>query len=160
MTRAAIDAEETATDRFVRIDSEIDIARPPHDVFAYATTPALWHTWHPATVEVRNVPNRPLTTGETMLESIAVMGRRDEALWTVRVCAPPQCWEIATDTANGEAHIVYSIAATASGSRFHRALAFRSKHWPWRALDSTFTRWILMRQSGRALRNLKRVIEG
>jgi hypothetical protein len=41
----------------------------------------------------------------------------------------------------------------------HRTLDFRSKRRPWRALDSTLTCWILARQSSRALRNLKKVIE-
>ena len=149
----------TLSGRGVRVETQIEIGRPPRQVFDYVSTPALWHTWHPATVEVRNVPNRPLTTGETMLELIAVGGRRDQALWTVLACEPPQLWEIATDTANGVAHIDYRIAATATGCRFHRTLEFRSKRWPWRMLDSTLTRWILDRQSSRALFNLKQVLE-
>lgn len=147
------------TGRGVRIETEIEISRPPRQVFDYASTPALWHTWHPATVEVRNVPNRPLTTGETMLEVIAVAGRRDQALWTVTASTPPQLWEIATDTPNGIAHIAYRITPTSSGCRFHRTLAFRSKRWPWRMLDSTLMRWILERQSTRALLQLKQVLE-
>ncbi len=145
--------------RFVRVETQLEIDRPPRQVFAYVTTPALWHTWHPATVEVRNVPNRPLVAGETMLEVIAVIGRREEALWTVHACSAPQFWEIATDTRSGAAHIVYRITPTALGCRFHRILGFRSRQWPWRSLDSTLTRWILVRQSARALRNLKRVME-
>jgi uncharacterized protein YndB with AHSA1/START domain len=143
----------------IRIDTEIDINRPHQEVFDYVTTPALWRTWHPATVEVRDVPNRPLVTGETMLELIAVAGRRDQALWTVTACSPPRSWEIATDTKNGAAHITYTIMPTNSGCRFHRTLEFRSKHWPWRLLDSTLMRWILVRQSARALRNIKTVLE-
>ena len=143
----------------IRIDTEIDINRPQHEVFDYVTTPALWRTWHPATVEVRDVPNRPLVTGETMLELIAVAGRRDQALWTVTACLPPRSWEIATDTRNGAAHITYTIMPTNGGCRFHRTLEFRSKRWPWRMLDSTFTRWILVHQSAQALRNIKAVLE-
>jgi hypothetical protein len=143
----------------VRVETQIAIGRSPRQVFDYASTPALWHTWHPATVEVRNVPNRPLTAGETMLELIAVAGRRDQVLWTVVACAPPQLWEIATDTVNGAAHIVYRITPAAAGCHFHRTLEFYSKRWPWRLLDSTLMRWILERQSARALFNLKQVIE-
>jgi uncharacterized protein YndB with AHSA1/START domain len=143
----------------VRVETQIDIERPPQAVFQYVTTPALWHTWHPATVEVRGVPNRPLTTGETALELIAVAGRRDQALWVVEGCTAPERWEIATDTDNGSARIVYRITPTDTGSRFHRSLEFRSKRWPWRMLDSTLTRWILERQSTRALRQLKAVLE-
>ena len=147
------------TGRFVRVETQLEIDRPPQQVFAYVTTPALWHTWHPATVEVRNVPSRPLVAGETMLEVIAVLGRREEALWTVQACSAPHLWEIATDTPSGAAHIDYRITATARGCRFHRVLEFRSRQWPRRSLDSTLTRWILVRQSAQALRNLKRVME-
>ena len=143
----------------VRVETEIDIDRPPQAVFDYVTTPALWRTWHPATVDVCGVPNRPLGKGETALELIAVAGRRDQALWTVTECAPPQRWEIVTETDKGSAQIVYRIVPLASGSRFQRTLVFRSKGWPWRALDSTLTRWILERQSARALRKLKDVLE-
>lgn len=148
-----------ASPPFIRIETEVDVARPPREVFDYVTTPALWHTWHPATVEVRDVPQRPLTTGETMLEVIDVAGRRDQAVWTVVACVPPERWEIATETRTGVAHIVYRLSPVSAGCRFHRTLQFRSKRAPWRWLDSTLTRWILVRQSRRALRNLKRVLE-
>ena len=145
--------------RFGRVQSEIEIRRVPRQVFDYITTPALWHTWHPATVEVQGVPERPLTTGETALEIISVLGRRDRATWTVTRCVTPELWEIRTETANGVARIEYRIAAVPNGSSFHRTLEFRSRRMPWRLLDSTFTRWVLRRQSARALRNLKRVLE-
>jgi len=145
--------------RLVRVETEIDIYRAPHAVFVYVTTPALWHTWHPATVEVRGVPDRPLTTGETALELIAFAGRRAEALWIVQACTPPHRWEIVTDTSDGSARIVYRIDPTDGGCRFQRTLEFRSKRWPWRALDSNVTRWLLERQSARALRKLKDLLE-
>ncbi|MEP6657551.1 MAG: SRPBCC family protein, partial [Betaproteobacteria bacterium] len=44
--------------RFVRVETQLEIERPPQQVFAYVTTPALWHTWHPATVEVRDGTGR------------------------------------------------------------------------------------------------------
>ena len=89
----------------------------------------------------------------------AVAGRRSEALWTVYSCDSPSRWEISTDTRRGAAHIVYRLIAINDGSRFQRTLDFRSKQQPWRALDSTFTRWVLVRQSAHALANLKAVLE-
>ena len=148
------------SDGYVHVETEIEIDCPARQVFDYVTTPALWHTWHPATVEVRDVPQRPLTTGETMLELIAVAGRRDQALWAVEACESPQHWVIATDTGKGSAHIDYRVIPTTAGCRFLRSLKFRSKRWPWRALDSTLMRWILERQSAQALSNLKQVLEG
>lgn len=150
----------TALHQAVRVETTIDIGRAAGDVFGYVTTPALWHTWHPATVSVQDVPLRPLTTGETMRELITVAGRRNEAVWTVVACDAPLRWEIATDTAAGSAHIVYRIVATERGCRFHRTLDYRSKGRFWRLLDGNLTRWILTRQSARALRNLRAVMEG
>ena len=92
-----------------RVESAISIARPADAVFAYVTTPALWHTWHPATASVQDVPNRPLVTGETMRERIAAAGRRFDALWTVLACDAPRLWVIATATPHGDARIVYRI---------------------------------------------------
>jgi uncharacterized protein YndB with AHSA1/START domain len=143
----------------VRVQTQIDIACPPQVVFDYVTTPALWHTWHPATVAVLGVLHRPLVKGESALEVIAVGGRRDKALWTVLACNPPHQWEIATDTTNGSARIVYQLTPIPDGSRFERTLEFRSKHRLWRSLDSTLTRWILKRQSATALHNLKSLLE-
>lgn len=146
--------------QYIQIDTEVDINRSSQEVFDYVTTAALWHKWHPATVEVRNVPNRPLTTGETILELIAVAGRHDQALWTVISCVPPQSWEIATNTPNGTARITYTLTVIGGSCRFHRTLRFRSKHLVWRLLDSTLIRWMLVRQSAKALHNLKAVLEG
>ena len=144
--------------RFVRVKPDIAIDRSPEDVFDYVTTPALWHTWHPATVAVRNAPNRPLVTGETVVERVVVAGWRAEVLWTVRDCVPPQLWEITADNAHGAARIVYRISPSQNGCRFERTLDYRSKRWPWRLFDSTLTRWMFERQSSRALRNLAHLL--
>lgn len=160
MTDAAVDLPvPLRPGGFVRVETEVALARPAAVAFDFATTPALWSTWHPATVEVRGVPPRPLHTGETIVERIAVAGRRDEATWTVVACAPPRRWEIATVTASGAAHIVYRVTPTAAGCRFHRTLDFRSQRLPWRWLDGTLMRAVLSRQSARALANLKAVLE-
>ena len=105
----------------VRIETEITIARSPEDVFDYVTTPALWHTWHPATLGVYDVEPRPLTTGETMREKIAVAWRRSEAVWTVLGCSRPGSWEIGTDTA-----AALIVAAGDNPDRMHSHAAFAS----------------------------------
>ena len=143
----------------IRIVTSARIARAQRDVFDYVTTPALWPAWHPATVAVREVPERPLGRGETVIETIAVAGRRSDALWTVIDCAPPARWEIATNAPEGSARIVYRVEAAEGGTLFERTLEFRSARLPWRWLDSTLLRWVLVRQSARALANLRTVLE-
>lgn len=149
--------EQLAADG-VCIDTVLDFPWPAQRVFDYVTTPALWHTWHPATAEVREVPQRPLTLGETMLEVIRVAGRSDQALWTVTHCMPGQRWDIVTETGKGYAHIIYRFESLPGGCRFHRQLRFRSKGIPWRWLDHTLMRAVLIRQSRHALHNLLRVL--
>jgi uncharacterized protein YndB with AHSA1/START domain len=160
VTRPVRAEPATAAHRYARVETEIEIVRPPAQVLDFVTTPAFWHRWHPATAEVREAPNRPLTTGETVIELIMAAGRPNLAKWTVEACVPPQRWEIVTDTDEGAARIVYRLQATGSGCRFRRTLDFRSKRLAWRLLDSTLTRWILKRQSARALANLKHLLEG
>ena len=110
----------------IRIVTSVHIGRPPGDVFDYISTPALWPTWHPATVAVREVPDRPLRRGETVVETIAVAGRRTDTRWTVVDCVPPSRWEIVTENPQGSARIVYQIEPAGSGSMFQRTLMFRS----------------------------------
>lgn len=146
------------TGRCVRIDTEVAIDRAPEVVFDYVTTPALWKTWHPATVSVREAPNRPLWTGETLVEHIQMFGHRDEIQWTVLSCESPKTWEIGTDHRNGTARIKYVISETEGGCRFHRTLTFRAKRWPLRLFASTLIRWMFVRQSTTALQSVKSLL--
>jgi uncharacterized protein YndB with AHSA1/START domain len=142
-----------------RIETSIDISRRPEDVFNYVTTPALWHTWHPATASVSDVPHRPLDMGETALEHIRAGWRGFDARWVVVACEPFREWVIETDSADGAARIRYRLEANDGGCRFERTLGYRAKRLPWSAFDSNLTRWVLGRQSARALRALKALLE-
>ena len=143
----------------VKIETGIVIARPADVVFAFATNASLWHHWHPATEAVSGVQNRPLVVGDTVTESIRAGGRHFLATWTVLACEAPTLWVIATCTDEGDARIVYEVRSEGALSRFIRTLQCRSRRWPWSALDGNLTRWVLARQSARALINLKRVLE-
>lgn len=143
-----------------RIDNEIEIALPPADVFDFVTTPPLWNLWHPATEAVFDTPERPLLYGEVAFERIRLGRRRLTAEWMVIAYEVAQLWSISTETPLGEARVTYRFAPTAQGCRFVRTLSYRSRHIPQRWLDSTVTRWALQRQSVKALRKLKGVLEG
>ena len=152
-------ATGSARDFLYRIDSEIDIAASPVDVYDFVTTPMFWSMWHPATEEVFDTPERPLLYGETAFETIRAGGRHITAEWTVIAREAPRLWAIATDMDEGEARITYRLARSERGTRFVRTLSYRSRYAPWRWFDSSLVRWALTRQSTRALANLKRVLE-
>lgn len=147
--------------RLATIESFALIARPAAAVFEFVTNASLWHHWHPATASVRATPPRPLVQGEQATESIRAGSRRFDATWTVVACEPPALWAIATDSPPGEARIVYELRADGPAlTRFFRTLSYRSRRWPWTLFDHNLTRAVLLKQSERALANLKKVLEG
>jgi uncharacterized protein YndB with AHSA1/START domain len=147
--------------RLVEIESFVLIRRPAEAVFEFVTNASLWHYWHPATASVSDTPPRPLIAGDQVTESIRAGGRRFSARWTVLACEPPALWVITTATAQGESRIVYELRSDPGDlTRFFRTLAYRSRSFPWTMFDRNLTRSVLLRQSERALANLKRVLEG
>ena len=143
----------------VKIVTVVDIDRPPQDVFDYVTAPSLWKTWHPATSSVSGVPDRPIRLGETVRESIRVGIKRFETTWEVVECRPPESWAISTDSGEGVALIRYDLRREGEGTRFTRVMEFRSRFYPWKALDTWLMKWILARNSRQALTQLKKLLE-
>ncbi len=137
----------------------IDIERSMAQVFEFVTNAAQWKRWHPATIAVSGVPNRALGLGETVVEEIQAGPRRFSARWTVTECKPPRRWVIVADSPEGEARITYKLSEQEGVCYFERTLEYSSKRLPWKWLDGSLTRRLLMRQSEQALSNLKRVIE-
>jgi uncharacterized protein YndB with AHSA1/START domain len=151
---------DAETLRFACIVTEVDLPCGVATAFDLVTNPTRWARWHPATAAVSGAEDRPLQPGESVTETIAAGGRRFDATWTVLASEPPRRWIIATAAAAGDARIVYELRPTAAGCRFVRTLCFRSHRAPWRWLDRNLTRWLLARQSRRALANLRRLIAG
>ena len=149
-----------ADSRLVTIESFVLIGRPADKVFEFATNASLWTHWHPATESVV-APPRPLQPGDRVMESIRAGRRRFSATWTVLASEPPALWVIAASPPEGDARIVYELRADGGTlTRFFRTLSYRSSRWPWTMFDANLTRAMLLRQSERALANLKRVLEG
>jgi len=143
---------------FVCIVTAVELPCAVAHAFAFVTNPSRWSRWHPATVAVRGVEDRPLALGESVVETIGAAGRRFEAAWVVRACEPPRRWVIETTGDEGDARIEYQLEPSAAGCRFTRLLWFRSHRAPWRWFDRNLTRWLLARQSRRALDNLRRLL--
>jgi hypothetical protein len=150
--------ERPRANDFVCVVTAIDLTATADVAFAFVTNPARWSRWHPATAAVRGVEDRPLALAETVVETISSCGRRFEALWIVRACDPPRRWVIETTSAQGDARIEYQLESTAGGCRFTRLLWFRSRRPPWRWFDRNLTRWLLARQSRRALTALQALL--
>jgi uncharacterized protein YndB with AHSA1/START domain len=143
-----------------RIYTAIHIRRPIADVFAYATTPANWPQWHPASLAVSGAADHSLVCGEQVTEDFQVHGRRGRALWTVKECEAPHCWVIEGYTGrNGRATIVYRFQEREKGTLFERELQY-SRPGLWFCLsDMLLGRRRMRAQSAKALERLKKVLE-
>jgi hypothetical protein len=138
-----------------RIVHTVEIGCSPARLFDFVTNASQWHRWHPATHAVRNVPDRALVLGETMVEHIKAAHRNFEATWTVTACEHPALWRIATATPLGASIVTYRLRpAQDAATHFERTCDFRSEG-IWRWLDQNLTRWMLARQAACALANLQ-----
>ncbi len=141
-------------DQAPSVTTTVLIPEAPAIVFALATNASQWPRWHPATAAVRETPDRPLVEGDSVVESIRAAGRSFDARWVVVACDAPRRWVIATDSAKGCAWIEYSLTSRTGVTRFTRRLRWRSHGAFWAWCDRGLTRWMLERQSRRALANL------
>lgn len=148
-------AADLATDaQAPSVTTAVMLPAPPAEVFALVTNACQWPRWHPASVSVREAPDRPLLRGDSAVESIRAVGRSFEACWVVVECESPSRWVIVTNSPQGSARIEYTLVPDDAGARFTRRLRWRSHHAPWTWLDGSLTRWVLARQSAHALSNL------
>jgi uncharacterized protein YndB with AHSA1/START domain len=138
-----------------RFTQSVHIAAAPEAVYAFVTNAAQWHTWHPATHSVRDVPDRPLVLGETVIEEIHAGFRHFDAKWQVIECVPLRRWAIGTQTPHGRSTVTYELTAQDGGTRFERTCEFASTG-VWSLLDGTALKWMLARQAATALENLRR----
>lgn len=137
-----------------------DIAAPPERVFAYVTTPANWPRWHPQSRAVSGVVDRTPQPGEKTIEDFEIAGRKGRATWVSVAVDPPRRWEFqGRGEGGGGARIVYSLAPTAEGTRFERALVYRGPNLAFVIVNALELRAVMETDSAEALRRLKRTIE-
>jgi len=143
-----------------RIVTHVDIAAPPPAVFAYATTPASWPAWHPASRAVSGVIDSTPQPGEQVTENIEVAGRHFQAIWTSIAVDPPRRWEFGGQAAGGgRAHIVYTLTSTGSGTRFERDLTYGGPNLLFALVNAVWIRGVMETDSAEAMARLKRAAE-
>lgn len=143
-----------------QIDNEIDIARPPAEVFDYVTTPGNWPKWHPSSLAVHGATDHPLALGEKVIEDFRVAGREGRVEWTVVVREVPTRWEIAGAVDGRPAgRVSYTLAPIPTGTRFHRRLSYAAPNLLFAALNPFTIRPRVAEESSEAVRRLKQQVE-
>jgi uncharacterized protein YndB with AHSA1/START domain len=143
-----------------RIVNAVVIGAAIERVFAFATTPANWPKWHPASKAVTGAVDHPLEPGERLVGQIETTGYRGQARWIVREREPPRRWVIEGEGGTGgHARITYRLFAQADGTRFERELVYRMPNAWYALLDVLFIRRRMAAQSEEALGRLKALLE-
>jgi uncharacterized protein YndB with AHSA1/START domain len=142
-----------------RIVTTVQIAGPVATVFAFATTPANWPRWHPASVAVEG-GDHPLIVGEQVVEEFHAAGRRGRVLWRVVRCEPPWLWAIAAKNERGQATITYRLRHEGPATLFERELVYSPSGLGRGLVDLLVLRRRMAAESRLALQRLAEVLEG
>jgi uncharacterized protein YndB with AHSA1/START domain len=143
-----------------RMQHEIRIARPPAEVFAYATTPALWPEWHPASLRLQPGAEKPLGVGATFEEDIRTAGREGHLSWVVEECEAGARWAARARADNGAGIFIrYRFEPEASGTRFVRELEYTLPNLLLRLANTLVLRRRIDAESRLSLQQLKERLE-
>lgn len=138
---------------------EIEIARRPEAVLAYASAATRWPEWHPSSLRVDG-PAGAMTAGSRFEEDIHAGGRSGHLSWEVQESVPGLRWRA---TARGDhglsLRLTYECTGTAQGTQFVRTLEYGFSSLLMRLLDRLVLRARIDRESVESLQRLRTVAE-
>jgi Polyketide cyclase / dehydrase and lipid transport len=141
-----------------RVVNQVTIHGPVATVFDEVTTTSSWPAWHPATIAVSGVTDRPIALGDTIHEKARIGGQEYEGDWTVVEYDRPSGLTmrvLGTATTITYAFVAEGPAAT----RFTRTLEFDAGQFAGSAADPAALERLMFAQSEAALTKLKALVE-
>ncbi|APD11195.1 hypothetical protein UC34_08290 [Pandoraea vervacti] len=126
-------------ERTTHVVSVVTLRAPPQVVYDYATTPANWPKWHPASLTVQGATDHPLEVGEEVAEEFRLAGRHGILHWKVIEANPPFEWRIEGEVnrrPSGE--VRYKLTPDGTGTRFERDFMYRTPNLLFLILDPVF----------------------
>jgi uncharacterized protein YndB with AHSA1/START domain len=140
-----------------QVVTEIKIAGPIEHVFDVVTTTKHWPAWHPATLGVSGVTERPLAQGDVVRERAQIGPRAYEGDWTVVEHVRPE--RVVLQILGRPLQITYSFASTSGGTTFHRELDYPLEGFLGSAADPAAVQRLMEEQSAEGLKRLKVIVE-
>jgi uncharacterized protein YndB with AHSA1/START domain len=137
--------------------TEIEIAGPIEQVFDVVTTTNHWPSWHPATLGVSGVTERPLVHGDVVRERAQIGPRIYEGDWTVGEHVRPE--RVVLQILGRPLRITYTFASTSGGTTFRRELDYPLEGFLGTAADPAAVHRLMEDQSAEGLRRLKALVE-
>jgi uncharacterized protein YndB with AHSA1/START domain len=140
------------------IRTTVRIERPIAAVFAFATTPANWPRWHPASLGVAGATDHSLAVGEEVEEHYRVAGQEGRIVWTVTERRAPGRWAIEGSAfPDAVTSIAYTLTPEPDGATLFLRELTLSGTLP--GGDWSVVGPVIEEESAEALRRLKAVLE-
>ena len=140
-----------------RVINSVWIDGPVEQVFDLVTTTQYWPQWHPATVGVGGVTERPIALGDVIHERARIGGRMYEGDWTVAEHVRPA--RVMLQAGSGRLHISYTFRAAGAATEFERTLEYRPEDFAQAGADPAAVEALMYGQSEQGLQKLKRLVE-
>ena len=140
------------------VENEILIDGPTDKVFDAVTTTETWPRWHPATIAVGGVTDRPIQLGDRIYEKARIGNQEYEGEWTVVEHVRPS--RVVIQVMGMDTRISYTFTAIdPSKTRFVRGLEFDPVAFAGSAANAPAVEKLMYEQSQTALQNLKNLVE-
>lgn len=123
-------------------------------VFDLATTTRFWPQWHPATVGVGGVTERPMQLGDKVRERAVIGGKTLEGNWTVVEHSRPV--RVVLLMEGGRINISYAFETVKAATEFKRTMEFYPEDF---GGSAGLVEKLMYSQSEQALVKLKALIE-
>jgi hypothetical protein len=140
-----------------RVVNSVQIDGSVERVFDLVTTTKYWTQWHPATIGVGGVTDRPLTLGDIVREQARIGGQVYEGDWTVAEHVRPS--RLVLSAGSGRLQIRYTFRPVGSATEFVRELEFNPADFARGAADPASVEALMYRQSEEGLQKLKQLVE-
>jgi hypothetical protein len=141
------------------VRNEVVIVGPIDRVFDEVTTTRTWPAWHPATVAVGGVTDRPIQLGDQIHERARIGGKEYEGDWTVVDHQRPSRVVMEVPGSNTRITYAFSSEGDSTRTRFTRTLEFDPTLFAGSAADPTALERLMFAQSQDALGKLKGLVE-
>jgi hypothetical protein len=140
-----------------KVVNTVQIHGPLEPVFDLMTTTRFWPQWHPATVGVGGVTERPFGLGDKIRERAKIGPRTYEGTWTVVEYSRPSRAMLQGES--GRIQITYSFQANGPVTELQRELEFYAEDFSASAADPSLLQKLMHDQSEQALQKLKALVE-
>jgi hypothetical protein len=141
-----------------RVVNRVSIDGPLDQVFDLVTTTKYWPEWHPATVGVGGVTERPIALGDVVRERAQIGERLYEGDWTVTEHVRPA--RVVLLIGSGRIQITYAFRAVGQATEFERTLAYQPEDFAHAGADPAAVETLMFSQSEQGLQKLKQLVEG